>query len=594
MTENPGTKKVRRLLRKVDEGSYVIPHFQRGFGWQPSMVCDLLESILQEYYTGLILLWELKPEEARKHQWEPVWGTEKRNTPEEAILDGQQRLASLYYAIYNPNEKFPNRKSFYVFFINLNKVLKKDFEGSVTYRYFSSHKSWEELKGYMDAAKGTVPLPILVAKDTNDSETDFLESSEFENWVNEYKEWNRSEFFENITPIKVARVLRKILNYSFIHFTLSRERELPDICNIFARVNAKGMKLSTFDLMNAFLYPKGIELRKGLWEDLDNETLKRIDPKINEYILKIISLKKQDYCSSKFLYNLIPEEKTMKRDEQGKRYEEVLVESPDDFERLWWKACHYAEKARSMIMNTGAWDFGAIKRDFIPNTTIIPVLGAILWQSQGDNQSDFKDNLKKWYWSAVLSEEYSGSSDSVMAKDFRNWKKWMNNGEDIERISRIDQDFIQGLDLKNVKRGSARYKAIISILALNGPRDFYNGRRVGTGDYSEEKINDHHIFPKGAEGLEQENEEFRKSKDAVANKTLLFDETNNKIRKKRPSKYIEKMVQKHGSEEQVKYILKRHLINDRAFEHMKEDNFDKFIEEREKTIKNHLISELSI
>ena len=62
MSENPGMEKVEDLLKYINSGSYVIPYFQRGFEWQPSMVCDLFESILQEYYTGLILLWELNPE----------------------------------------------------------------------------------------------------------------------------------------------------------------------------------------------------------------------------------------------------------------------------------------------------------------------------------------------------------------------------------------------------------------------------------------------------------------------------------------------------------------------------------------------------
>lgn len=122
MAENPGTDKVEDLLKNVHDGSYVIPYFQRGFEWRARMVCDLIESILQNYYTGLILLWELSSQEARSEKWDPVWGVEFKNTPKKAILDGQQRLASLYYAIYNPNKEFPNRKSYYVFFLNLNKV----------------------------------------------------------------------------------------------------------------------------------------------------------------------------------------------------------------------------------------------------------------------------------------------------------------------------------------------------------------------------------------------------------------------------------------------------------------------------------------
>ena len=117
MDENPGTQKIEKLLCAIDNGDYVIPYFQRGFEWKPSMVCDLFESVLQDYYAGLILLWELKTEEAEKDEWDPVWGADRQGTPDFAILDGQQRLASLYYAINNPKKQFPNRKSFYLFFL---------------------------------------------------------------------------------------------------------------------------------------------------------------------------------------------------------------------------------------------------------------------------------------------------------------------------------------------------------------------------------------------------------------------------------------------------------------------------------------------
>ena len=53
--EDPGTKPVRVLMNDVASGDYVIPYFQRGFEWEPSMVSELFVSILQDYYTGLLL-----------------------------------------------------------------------------------------------------------------------------------------------------------------------------------------------------------------------------------------------------------------------------------------------------------------------------------------------------------------------------------------------------------------------------------------------------------------------------------------------------------------------------------------------------------
>jgi len=52
MAENPGIEKVEDLLKYVGNGSYVIPYFQRGFEWEATMVCDLIEStkLLYRHY----------------------------------------------------------------------------------------------------------------------------------------------------------------------------------------------------------------------------------------------------------------------------------------------------------------------------------------------------------------------------------------------------------------------------------------------------------------------------------------------------------------------------------------------------------------
>jgi hypothetical protein len=598
MAENPGTDKVEDLLKQVNDGSFVIPYFQRGFEWKPSMVSDLIESILQDYYVGLILLWELNPEEAKKEKWDPIWGANLRNNPTKAILDGQQRLASLYYAIYNPEKKFPNRKSFCLFFINIGQVLNEEYEESITYKFYRNYQTWNNIEGSKNEWLETslVPLCILSAKDPANPSKRYIDSTAFDNWLQEYVNRIRGSFGQEITTHKIYQIFNRIYTYPFVFFPLNSTRKLPDICNIFARVNEKGMKLSTFDLLNAFLYPKGVQLRKDLWENLDNERLKKIDDNMNEYLLKFISLVKQNYCSSKYLFNLIPGQTTTRKDDQGKKYEEILVQNADEFKSLWKAACKYAEKARARLMNTGSNDFGAIKAEFIPNTTIIPVLGALLYEYESRGLTlDITRELKKWYWFAVFSEDYTGSSDSVMGKDFRDWKNFLESNTVPDRINRVTAGFVNDIDLTKVTKGSARYNAILCLLALNNAQDFYERRILGTGDYANEKINDHHIFPANVKGLSPDKSKFFKEvKDSILNRTLLLDETNNKIKHKKPSEYILIMSGKYPSEEKMKEALVRHIIDDEAFKCLKNDDFDGFIQAREKVIKDKIIEKLGL
>jgi hypothetical protein len=598
MAENPGTASVEELLNLVNKGDYAIPHFQRGFEWQPGMVSDLIQSIVQNYYTGLLLLWELNLNQANNDQWDAVWGASLSGKPTHAILDGQQRLSSLYYALYNPKSKFPNRKSYYAFYIDLVQLLNQEFDKGVEYKFFTYYRSWEDFYNGKDkwTKTGKVPLNILSVRHPTEVNKSFIDSREFYDWSLEFLENHSQKLSDDIVPHDIRDIFYRILKYQFVYYPLDSSRDIHDICNIFARVNEKGMKLSIFDLLNAFLYPKGVELRKELWENLDNGLLKSIDSNIHEYLLKLISLVKQNYCSSKYLYNLIPEVKTTRKDEEGNKHEVILVESGDEFEYLWRNSCRYAEKAREIIMNTGEADFGAIKTDYIPNTTMMPVLGALLWIFEGDiDKPSFKNYLQKWYWSATFSEDYSGSSDSVMAKDFRDWKRWLETKEPIERINKINREYIQEVDFKAVKKGSSRYNAILSLLALNNASDFYKNRQIGSGDYSSSRINDHHIFPSKVKDLDPEkSKNFKETKDRIVNRTLLFDETNGNIKNKKPSEYLDEIIKKYNSEQKVKQILKRHFITESAYNFLKKDDYDQFILEREKAIKQHLINKLEL
>jgi hypothetical protein len=594
MAEDPGKSSVRELINDVENGNYVIPYFQRGFEWEPSMVSDLFESILQDYYAGLLLFWELDANMREQASWDPVWGADRTDDPEKAILDGQQRISSLYYAITNPEKKFPSRKTYYRWFLDLTDWLNGEIDGSVYYNYTMNYRSLESMKTDEKREewieKGVMPLAIL-------SEPDYLNSAEFGGWIEQYVDRAKGESLipDDISTIQVSNKIQRILDYEFITTTLSEDREMQDICNIFARINKKGMNLSTFDLMNAFLYPHGIELRKR-WEALDNDRLKSVDGSMNEYILKLISLHVQSYCSSKYIYNLIPGEETEKKTESGKSEKVVLVKNTSEFEELWGKAIDYAESARERVMNVGNYEFGAIKSDFIPNTTILPVLGALLWEKENREipEPEFNRMLSRWYWSATLSEDYSGSSDTTIAKDFRDWKQWFEDRSPIERASRVDRSFIENeLDLRGAARGS-RYDSVLCMLAKRGAEDFFKGRTLDTGDYVEDKINDHHIFPSNVDGLDPEKSQtFSELSDSILNRTLLLDETNKHgISNKKPSKYLLEMIEREivEDESELQELMANHFISPAAIERMLEDDFDGFIEEREKTITKHIAS----
>lgn len=575
-------KSVKTFIDEIKKGDYVIPHLQRDFEWQPNMVSDLFKSILHDYYAGTILLWALSDKERELNMWDPLWGTEKRDKPTKAILDGQQRLSSVYYALCAPKELFPNRTTFYYFYINLDETFAGNEDESITYFHPKAHKSIDSFKKEKKKLieQGLFPLCLL-------SDENFLRSQEYQDWIIEYVEKKKQEgkLANDITSLTVSEKIKSILTYCFLTETLEK-KELKEICTIFANINSKGLRLSIFYLMNAFLYPYNIEIKKE-WEKLDNEKLKEIDSDMKVYLLKLISLVKQKYCSSRYLYNLVPGQKI--KDKEGK--ERILVKDSVEFMKYWNSAIKYSEKARKKIMNSGQDDFGAIKSIFIPNTTLVPVLGGLMFFYDSSLKERIPENafyskIKKWYWCAVLSQDYSGSSDSVMAKDFSDMQKWLLDDSQVpERVRKIGKDFIDTsinfLKIKNTN--NSQYSAILNLLALNLARDFYTGRPVNSGDFSLDKIHDHHIFPKKC-GLQISPDKI----DSILNRTLIYDETNGGINNKKPSEYYEIMLKKLGSAEKVQEMMESHLISPEALEFFKNDDFENFIKERERTFKIEL------
>lgn len=580
-------RETERMLSAIDDGDYVIPHFQRGFEWDPGMVCDLFSSILDNYYTGTLLLWDLENYNGNDDMWDVVEGVPEdqlATSPNYGILDGQQRLSSAYYALYSPKMKFPSRKSYYYFFLDMDACLRENYDDVVSYEYRRNPRETDDFKERMSELlpeEGLFPLCLVRDNDYRNSET-------FEECLESYYE-KRNEPGHPVNGLSQMNLYRefnsifdRILNYRFSVEILDTSN-LEEVCEIFTRINKKGMTLSTFDLMNAFLYPYDITLRKD-WEDLTGfDDLKTVDNSMNTNVLKTVSLRQRDYCSSKYIYQLIPGTEVERRDAGGTSRREIPIETAEEFQQLWEEGISYCERARERIINTGTNDFGAIKNDFIPNTTILTVLAALLWEYDDQYEevlprSEFDDRLIRWYWSAALSRDYSGSSDSIMSQDFREMKTWFEEPDKKpERIQTVDAEFVEnGLDLQQTTQGG-RYKAVLGLYGLNTPKDFHNGRALGT--YNADRIDDHHIFPKNVSGLSLPPER----KHSVLNRALIFDETNRaEIRNRKPSDYLSDIEE--AADESVEDRLRPHLIPPEGVEALWNDDFEAFIEARERAI----------
>lgn len=113
--------KLTELLSDVKSGKLVIPDFQRDFVWTKKQIEDLLNSIVNGYFIGTILLLE-SPTGNLRFAPKLIRGVEadpKAHANVSYVLDGQQRVTSLYYAFFEPNLFLGKKELPTKFYLNL-------------------------------------------------------------------------------------------------------------------------------------------------------------------------------------------------------------------------------------------------------------------------------------------------------------------------------------------------------------------------------------------------------------------------------------------------------------------------------------------
>lgn len=576
--ETPDKMHLSRLVEELRYGKFVIPDFQREFEWYPWDVAELLKSILEDYYIGTLLLWKVSKENLHTLDCEHIYGFENgKGNPEHIVLDGQQRLSALYYSFFAPEKSYPKRKSRCFFFLKLNELLNDNYSETIYYEWET--KSLINLLENKDMQYEAKVLPIKIFGE---------KPRELVKWMEGYE-----KYWKNIVDQKLAENERNIIedklndyldNYDVSYIELDRDIEVSKVCDIFTRINNTGIELTIFDLLNALLRPKDIKL-KDLWRKIaEVEEMTVVDDeKMRVYLLQVMSIIKQGYCSPKYLYFLVPKTtKSVKED--GIKSKKILIKDNLEFLESWKQAVNIIKQGVKILQNPR--DYGAVSSKFIPYPSMIPVFSVLNYEKNDDVYPNKKQNEKKiknWYWASIFTKNYSSAVESQTQKDWTDLKRWFNDDLNIPKVIKQVEVDVNNLNLgSEVNQSSAVYKAIFNILVINGARDW---EKFDLPEYLQ--LNDHHIIPKwwGKNlGIKKIN--------SILNRTPLCDTTNqNVIREKLPNEYMNKMIKKLGSKEELYKLMETHLITRKAVDillrkNFHEKDFEEFINDRENAIIN--------
>jgi len=596
--QRPDHMSLIQLLDDLKKGCFVIPDFQREFEWQPWDVKDLIRSIFLDYYIGSLLLWKGKKDNYKALSCEILYGYNdeqthhsweyERGRPQHIVLDGQQRLTALYYALVAPNVPLPNRKSRAMYFLHVDKFMEEQYDDAFQYDWLSRRFSNIIENPERQYSDHIFPLSIIGGK-----------RFQLSNWQQGYekfweKEVKNAEQIGDYEQISTAKncfqnavlfnniVQDIVTNYQIAYIELDEDLGVDKVCDIFTQINSKGVRLDIFDLINALLRPKDIQL-KLLWRKAAPRLSFVSTGKMNVYVLQVMSILVQSYCSPKYLYYLLPGQEKKIRSPSGELESTILVPTIMDFQNRWEIAVTALENALNMLKHPQ--EFGVSSSQFLPYVTILPIFAA-LQHSCNDlphmKRLDAQRKIRHWYWASVFLNRYSGSVDSTSARDFLDLKAWFEDEELQPGMIQEFRDRFRRLDLrKEVKKGTSVYNGIFNLFLIQGARDWLTGNIPQHGD-----LDDHHIVPASWEGAKHLKNE---SIHTILNRAPLTSDTNrNFIRNRLPNQYLPEMIA-HSSKEQVMSILKSHFITEKAFNILTRspfglDDYEEFISERQHTI----------
>ena len=569
------------LVSRLREGRFLIPDFQRDFEWEPADINALMSSIFRDYYIGSLLLWKGTSENFDALACEPVYAFNAKNGhPEYIVLDGQQRLTAMYYAFMAPDAPAPKRANRYYYFIRIDKFSDEAYDEAFVYHWT---KGGEYLAKDVKRQYQEHMFPLSMIGQTGFALPLWLQNYE-RYWEHQARDCHDDRIHRNVENARsFGQHLKDITEqYQISFIELDRDLELDKVCDIFTQVNSRGVRLDVFDLINALLRPKGLQLRY-MWRDAKQRLSFVEADRMNVYVLQVMSILRQSYCSPKYLYYLLPGQERQVREPDGSLRKEVLVPDTDSFERCWREAVDSLEKAIALLRHPQ--EFGAIASRYLPYFSILPVFAAL--QTEVRNVAPFtrldaQRKIRQWYWASVFLNRYSGSVESTSARDYLDLKAWFRDDSAVPALIAEFRERSRSIDLRETRSGSSVYYGIFNLLVLGGARDWMTGTIP-----QHDELDDHHIVPK-AWGKENG---LGARIDGILNRTPLTETTNRDvIRSRLPNEYLPELVAA-TDEATVRQILESHFISSSAFDILLKhpftsQDFEMFLAERQRTIQD--------
>jgi len=223
--------KITTILDQIDLGSMALPEFQRGYVWNRDQVRDLMQSLYRRYPVGSLLVWITRTESMSIRGDGPV-----APSVVELILDGQQRITTLYGIIRGRSPKFfdGNPQTFTGLFFHLDDEIF-EFYGPLKMR---DNPLWINVTELMQIGAGEAIQRLLANQELQPKLTTYI---------------NRLNAIDGIKNIELH-----------VEKVTGEDKSVDVVVDIFNRVNSGGTKLSKGDLALAKICASWPEARQEM------------------------------------------------------------------------------------------------------------------------------------------------------------------------------------------------------------------------------------------------------------------------------------------------------------------------------------------
>ncbi len=572
------SKSIREVISMIGRNEIYLPAIQRKFVWKPEQIESLFDSIMRGYPIGTFLFWFIRGEKINDYTfYKFIQDYHERDKylndiaprPElkeeiVGVLDGQQRLSSMYialqgtyaykkaYARWYNDSAFPKRR----FYINL----LSEPEDDAGYMYEFKFLTEEEARNLDEKHLWFLVRDVMLwgeEPEIDEYYDNLLNSDYVSDGLKVCIEEKRRQVKKTLRILHQRIVIEKLINYYKIE-----EQELDNILDIFVRVNSGGTVLSKSDLLFSTIVANWQEARQKI-EDLLSTINKKGNGFYfdNDFIMRSCLVLTD--CPILFKVRSFKKENINKIKSQWENIEISIT------------------KAVDLLV-----EFGFNGETLTSQNAIIPIAYYFIKGGESDKS---KDDIRRYLIYALLKQIYGSQGDRVLAairdvlKDaFKEHKYFsfdyiVNNAKlpSGKSLKITDEDIEEILEYK---KGPYTFM-ILSLLYPNlkfGQIEFHQDHIHPASMFTESKL--------GKLGVSKDNiKKWKDMKDRLPNLQLM-EGRENKSKNKTPFK--EWLKNAYPNPDERGKFMKDNYIPDHVSLELKD--FEVFYEERKKILKAQL------